>query len=147
MALARLAALRFFLLSFFRGRWCSFAQMGLSLEKLTRPRNTIVTNFFIIPSPLFQKSKLTFAMSLSDSWKHEWRVHRKRAADETWGEKTHLPLVQFRQGGGSQSQNKREGGRGGQRESRHLRVMGGVQTNLSTGNRTCARSCNTKDSS
>lgn len=145
MALARLAALRFFLLSFFRGRWSSFAQMGLSLERLTRPRNTIVTNFFIIPLPLFQKSKLTVMMSQSDGWKLEW--HRKRAADDTWGEKTHLPFVQFRQGGGSQSQNKREGGRGGQRESRHLRVMERVQTNPSTGNRSCARSCNTKDSS
>lgn len=58
MALARLAALRFFLVSFFRGRLCSFAQMGLSLERVTRPRNTIVTNFFIITLPLFQKSKL-----------------------------------------------------------------------------------------
>lgn len=125
MALARLAVLRFFLVSFFRGRWCSFAQMGLSLERLTRPRNTIVTNFFIILLPLFQRSKLTSTTSQSDGWEHERRVHRKRAAHQTWGEKTHLPFVSCRQGGGSQSRNKREGGRGGQRESRHLRVMRG----------------------
>lgn len=26
-------------------------------------------------------------MSQSDGWESEWRVHRKRAADETWEEK------------------------------------------------------------
>lgn len=54
MVLALLAALRFLLISFFGGRWCSFAQMGFSFERLTRPRNTIVTNFFIIALPLLQ---------------------------------------------------------------------------------------------
>lgn len=66
IALARLAALRFFLVSFFTGRWCSFAQIGLSLERLTRPRNTIVTNFFIMPLLSVQKSELTVMGSLSD---------------------------------------------------------------------------------
>lgn len=92
-ALARLAALRFFLVSFFTGRWCSFAQIGLSLERLTRPRSTIVTNFFIMPLLPGQKSELAVAGSLSDGWKHGWRAQRNRAADETWDEKRHLPFV------------------------------------------------------
>lgn len=43
-----LIALRLLLISFFGGRWCSLAQMGFSLERLTRPRKTTVTNLFII---------------------------------------------------------------------------------------------------
>lgn len=92
-ALARLAALRFFLVSFFTGRWCSFAQIGLSLERLTRPRNTRVTNFFIMPLLSGQESQLTALGSLRDGWKHGRRVHRNRAADETWDEKGHLAFV------------------------------------------------------
>lgn len=100
MALVRLAALRFFLVSFFTGRWCSFAQMGLSLERLTRPRNTIVTNFFIMPLLPVQKSDPTVTTSQSEGWKHGWRVHRNRAADETWDEKKTLAVcvIQARRG-------------------------------------------------
>lgn len=48
IVLALLTALRFLLISFFGGRWCSFAQMGFSLEMLTRLRKTMVTNLFIV---------------------------------------------------------------------------------------------------
>lgn len=77
------------------------------------------------PLPV-QKSELTVTGSLSDGWKRGWRVHRNTAADETWDEKKDTcRLCNAGEEGAVGSQDEREGGRDGQRESRHLRVMGG----------------------
>ena len=88
MVLALLTALRFLLISFFGGRWCSFAQMGFSLERLTRPRNTIVTNLFIIALPLLQAWDLIVMPSRADLWNRQRCVCLKSAAEETWEEKS-----------------------------------------------------------
>lgn len=88
MVLALLTTLRFLLISFFGGRWCSFAQMGFSLERLTRPRNTRVTNLFIIALPLLQAWDLIVMPSRADLWNRRRGVHLRSAAEETWEEKT-----------------------------------------------------------
>lgn len=101
MVLALLAALRFLLISFFGGRWCSFAQMGFSFERLTRPRNTIVTNFFIIVLPLLQAWERTVMPSRQEAWKQTavrafGKVLQRRLGR---GKKIHLLRIQWGRGG------------------------------------------------
>lgn len=103
MVLALLAALRFLLISFFWGRWCSFAQMGFSLERLTRPRNTMVTNFFIIALLLLQAREPNVTPSRENPSNSERCAHWKSAAEETWEEgekKKTLAGCLIRWGGG-----------------------------------------------
>lgn len=147
MALARLAALRFFLVSFFRGRWCSFAQMGLSLERLTRPRNTIVTNFFIIPLPLFQKSKLTVTHPKVTAGSTSGACIAKELPTRLGLKNTLAVFVISGKEGAVRVRIKEREGEAAKESADISEWWGGVQTNPSTGNRSCARSCNTKDSS
>lgn len=104
MVLALLAALRFLLISFFGGRWCSFAQMGFSFERLTRPRNTIVTNFFIIALPLLQAWERTVMPSRQEA--------RKQTAVHAFGK-----VLQRRLGRGKNPPHllRIQWGRGGER--------------------------------
>lgn len=107
MLLALLTALRFRLISFFGGRWCSFAQMGFSFERLTRPRNTIVTNLFIIALPLSQAWDFTITPFPGRPLKPTAvRALGKCCRGDLGGKYTCCMCYSEREGGG-----RREGGR------------------------------------
>lgn len=127
MVLALLAVLCFLLISLFGGRWCSFAQMGFSLERLTRPRNTIVTNFFIIALMLLQALELIVMPSWEDLWNRHRCMRWKSAAEMTWEEKTlAVCVVQGGRGKRELEWNKQLQTVEKERESGTPRVEGGA---------------------
>lgn len=94
------AALRFLLIFFFGGGCCPFAQMGLSLERLTRPRSIIFTNLFIMALLLFAVVRLNRYAIASRPLKLTAVRALGNAAEETWKEEKKTELdVQVCEGG------------------------------------------------